>query len=52
MRTRSHEGGRAAGRNGSPREPITIGGVTFRPGDLVHADDDGVVLLPAGPQEA
>uniref|UniRef100_A0AAU2JZU7 4-hydroxy-4-methyl-2-oxoglutarate aldolase n=1 Tax=Streptomyces sp. NBC_00049 TaxID=2903617 RepID=A0AAU2JZU7_9ACTN len=27
--------------------PVTIGGVTFRPGDIVHADDDGVVVLPA-----
>ncbi|MCY0922435.1 ribonuclease E activity regulator RraA [Streptomyces sp. H27-G5] len=37
---------------GAVDEPVTIGGVTFRPGDLVHADDDGVVLLPAGPHEA
>ncbi|MFE3288792.1 S-adenosylmethionine--2-demethylmenaquinone methyltransferase, partial [Streptomyces sp. NPDC059233] len=27
--------------------PVTIGGTTFRPGDVVHADDDGVVVLPA-----
>ncbi|MEU9006873.1 ribonuclease E activity regulator RraA [Streptomyces sp. NPDC059982] len=27
--------------------PVTLGGVTFRPGDTVHADDDGVVVLPA-----
>ncbi|MFK0234094.1 RraA family protein [Streptomyces vinaceus] len=26
---------------------VTIGGVTFRPGDTVHADDDGTVVLPA-----
>ncbi|MFC8419536.1 ribonuclease E activity regulator RraA [Streptomyces sp. NPDC057236] len=26
--------------------PVTFGGVTFRPGDVLHADDDGVVLLP------
>jgi regulator of ribonuclease activity A len=26
--------------------PVTFGGVTFRPGDILHADDDGVVLLP------
>ena len=25
---------------------ITFGGVTFRPGDLVYADDDGVIVLP------
>ncbi|MFF3016683.1 ribonuclease E activity regulator RraA [Streptomyces sp. NPDC057939] len=29
-------------------EPVTIGGVTFRAGDVVHVDDDGVVVLPAG----
>ncbi|WP_329812500.1 hypothetical protein [Streptomyces sp. GSL17-113] len=23
-----------------------FGGVTFTPGDVLHADDDGVVLLP------
>ncbi|MFF5251006.1 ribonuclease E activity regulator RraA [Streptomyces leeuwenhoekii] len=26
--------------------PVTFGGVTFRPGDVLHADDDGIVLLP------
>ncbi|WP_320775448.1 ribonuclease E activity regulator RraA [Streptomyces sp. CRN 30] len=26
--------------------PVTIGGLTFRPGDVLHADDDGIVLLP------
>ncbi|MEV0523940.1 ribonuclease E activity regulator RraA [Streptomyces sp. NPDC050439] len=26
--------------------PVTFGGVTFRPGDILHADDDGVALLP------
>jgi regulator of ribonuclease activity A len=26
--------------------PVTFGGVTFHPGDILHADDDGVVLLP------
>ncbi|CAL9361490.1 ribonuclease E activity regulator RraA [Streptomyces sp. Tu 3180] len=26
--------------------PVTFGGVTFRPGDVLHADDDGVALLP------
>ncbi|MFH9616718.1 ribonuclease E activity regulator RraA [Streptomyces pratensis] len=25
---------------------ITFGGVTFRPGDILHADDDGIALLP------
>jgi regulator of ribonuclease activity A len=31
---------------GAVGEPVTIGGVTFNPGDLVYADEDGVVLLP------
>ncbi len=26
--------------------PVTFGGVTFHPGDILHADDDGIVLLP------
>ncbi|MFD8981437.1 ribonuclease E activity regulator RraA [Streptomyces sp. NPDC059564] len=33
---------------GTVDEPVTIGGVTFRAGDTVFADDDGVVVLPAG----
>ncbi|GHF63764.1 RraA family protein [Amycolatopsis bartoniae] len=28
--------------------PVGFGGITFHPGDLLYADDDGVVLLPAG----
>ncbi|MFD5753613.1 ribonuclease E activity regulator RraA [Streptomyces sp. NPDC127033] len=28
--------------------PVSFGGVTFSPGDILHADGDGVVLLPAG----
>lgn len=27
--------------------PVTFGGVTFQPGDVLHADDDGIVLLPS-----
>ncbi len=27
--------------------PVTFGGVTFHPGDVLHADDDGIVLLPS-----
>ena len=27
--------------------PVTFGHVTFQPGDMLHADDDGIVLLPA-----
>jgi regulator of ribonuclease activity A len=26
--------------------PVTFGGCAFRPGDLLHADDDGVLVLP------
>jgi regulator of ribonuclease activity A len=26
--------------------PVAFGGVTFYPGDILHADDDGIVLLP------
>ena len=26
--------------------PVTFGGITFHPGDVLHADDDGIVLLP------
>jgi regulator of ribonuclease activity A len=26
--------------------PVSFGGVTFHPGDILHADDDGIVLLP------
>lgn len=26
--------------------PVTFGGITFRPGDILHADDDGIALLP------
>lgn len=29
------------------QEPVEIGGVTIAPGDLVGADDDGVVVIPA-----
>ncbi|MEU6314375.1 ribonuclease E activity regulator RraA [Streptomyces sp. NPDC047014] len=31
---------------GAVDEPVTIGEITFHPGDTLHADDDGVVLLP------
>ena len=26
--------------------PVTFGNLTFGPGDVLHADDDGIVLLP------
>jgi regulator of ribonuclease activity A len=28
--------------------PVTFGHVTFQPGDMLHSDDDGIVLLPPG----
>ena len=28
-------------------EPVTVGGLTVRPGDLLHADQHGVLLVPA-----
>lgn len=31
---------------GAVDEPVSFGGVTFTPGDILHADRDGVVLLP------
>ncbi|WP_411089190.1 ribonuclease E activity regulator RraA [Streptomyces sp. 061-3] len=31
---------------GSVDEPVSFGGVTFTTGDILHADHDGVVLLP------
>ena len=33
-------------RAGAVDVPVTFGGVTFCPGDILHADDDGIVLLP------
>jgi regulator of ribonuclease activity A len=32
--------------SGAVDVPVTFGGATFYPGDILHADDDGIVLLP------
>jgi regulator of ribonuclease activity A len=32
--------------------PVTFGDVTFQPGDILHADDDGIILLPPGSRVA
>jgi regulator of RNase E activity RraA len=31
--------------------PVTFGNVRFQPGDILHADDDGIVLLPSATEE-
>jgi 4-hydroxy-4-methyl-2-oxoglutarate aldolase len=44
-----------AGRNDvAPRvgEPVSVGGVRVTPGDLVLADDDGIIVAPAAQLEA
>ena len=33
-------------------EPIVLGGVEIRPGDLIMADDDGVVVVPRDREDA
>jgi 4-hydroxy-4-methyl-2-oxoglutarate aldolase len=34
------------------RRPVSFGGVDVRPGDIVFADDDGIVIAPAARLEA
>jgi 4-hydroxy-4-methyl-2-oxoglutarate aldolase len=36
---------------GSINEPVTVGGVTINPGDIVVLDADGAVVVPAADQE-
>ena len=38
-----------SGKSGSGHrdEPISFGGATFRPGDWVYSDEDGIVVSPA-----
>lgn len=38
--------------HGSTRQPITCGGLTVRPGDMVYGDGDGVVVIPREAHEA
>lgn len=33
-------------------EPVSVGGAVIRPGDLIAADEDGVVVIPAADAEA
>jgi regulator of ribonuclease activity A len=40
---------RKSGKTGAGAVDVSLsfGGVTFQPGDVLHADDDGIVLLPS-----
>jgi regulator of ribonuclease activity A len=44
MGTNPRPGGKTGA--GAVDVPVSFGGVTFHPGDVLHADDDGIVLLP------
>jgi regulator of ribonuclease activity A len=36
-------------RTGRAGEPVAFGGAVFRDGDVLHADPDGIVVVPAAP---
>jgi 4-hydroxy-4-methyl-2-oxoglutarate aldolase len=38
--------GRVLGLGGEINTPVTCGGVGVRPGDLIHADDNGILVIP------
>ena len=38
--------GRVLGLGGEINTTVTCGGVTVRPGDLIHADDNGILVIP------
>jgi regulator of RNase E activity RraA len=38
--------GRVLGLGGEINTPVTCGGVAVRPGDLIHADDNGILVIP------
>jgi 4-hydroxy-4-methyl-2-oxoglutarate aldolase len=38
--------GRVLGLGGEVNTPVTCGGVGVRPGDLIHADDNGILVIP------
>jgi regulator of RNase E activity RraA len=38
--------GRVLGIGGEINTAVTCGGVTVRPGDLIHADDNGILVIP------